>query len=57
MEILISGTSMSVEDKHRADAAPVGQLSRLTDRQREAAKKFGMSDEAWAPGAPCGTVR
>ncbi len=48
MEILISGTSMSVEDKHRADAAPAGGLPKLTDQQREVARKFGMSDEAWA---------
>ena len=48
MEILISGTSMSVEDKHRADAAPAGELPKLTDQQREVARKFGMSDEAWA---------
>ncbi len=43
MEILISGTSMSVEDKHRADAAPAGELPKLTDQRREVARKFGMS--------------
>ena len=48
MEIVITGTRMSVEEGHRAKKAPASELPRLTDEQREVAKGFGMSDEQYA---------
>ncbi len=47
MEIVITGTSMSAADRRRADAVPIGELSKLTDEQKAIAKKFGLTEEAW----------
>jgi hypothetical protein len=48
MEIVITGSSMSVEDTRKANAVPADELPRLTDGQKEFAKKFNMSEEASA---------
>ena len=48
MEIVITGSSMSLEELQRAKAVPARELPQLTDEQREIARKFNMPEEEWA---------
>lgn len=45
MEIIITGQSASLEESRKAREVPLGELPRLTDEQKEVAKKFGISEE------------
>jgi hypothetical protein len=48
MEIVITGTSMSVEEGHRAQKASTSDLPALTTEQKAVAKGFGISEEQYA---------
>ena len=48
MKIYITGWQVSGEDVARANAAPEGQLPKLTAEQEKAARGFEVSNEKYA---------
>ena len=48
MEIVITGSSMSLEEGHRALKAPSSELRNLTEEEKAVAKGFGITEEQYA---------
>jgi len=48
MEIIITGTSASLEESRKAKAASSGELPQLNDKQKEVARKFKISEQDYA---------
>ena len=53
-EIHVPGVQVSVNDSERAQAIPASELPPLTEDEREVARRFGMSDEAYRRGKLAG---
>jgi hypothetical protein len=54
MEIAVDGWRSGVSEWRTARSVPVDQLPRLTDEQREVARKLGISEEDYARSAFAG---
>jgi len=48
IEVVVFGSSTSIEEWERASCAPKEELPLLTDEQKEWARKFGLSEESYA---------
>jgi hypothetical protein len=56
MEIIIEGWRAGGEERKEAASAPADHLPALNDEQKAVAKKFGMSEEAYARSAYAGQL-
>ena len=55
-EVFVSDYSSSVDEWKQAMAAPVSELPKLNDQQKEVAKKFGVSEEEYGRGVLSGQL-
>jgi hypothetical protein len=48
IQVVVSDYSTSLEEWRRAQAAPVSELPKLSEVQKDVARKFGISEEEYA---------
>jgi hypothetical protein len=53
-EIELPDSSVSIEEWRKAQALPASELPRLSAEEKEAARKFGISEEAYARSLKAG---
>jgi hypothetical protein len=53
-EIELPDSSVSLEEWRRAQALPASELPKLSSQEKEAARKFGISEEAYARSSKAG---